>query len=116
MRKSFPVVSIILYILAALMLFYTVWAARNSIQVVSQAVEQNQLVISGNEFEVASFFMSNLAQYGLFAIILFSLGWITQGVDNLRAAEAWEETDEELEEEEEEQELQEIVEENREGN
>jgi hypothetical protein len=75
---KFPIVSVVLYVLAVLMAFYTAWAARNSIQIVSQAVAQNQLVVSGNEFEVASFYMSNFAQYGLYAVILFSLGWIVQ--------------------------------------
>jgi hypothetical protein len=77
-KARFPIVSVVLYVLAALMAFYTAWAARNSIQIVSDAVAQNQLVVSGSEFEVASFFMSNFAQYGLYAVILFSLGWIVQ--------------------------------------
>ena len=39
-------------------------------------IEQGQLVFSGNEFEIVSFYMGNMAQYLLFAITLFVLGRI----------------------------------------
>lgn len=37
-----------------------------------------QLTFAGNEYDVVNFYMSNCSQYVLFAIILFTLGWIIQ--------------------------------------
>jgi hypothetical protein len=77
-KKSVPVVSIILYVLAALLLGYSIWAAVYSSGIVSEAIALQQLVVSGNEFEVVSFYMQNIAQYFLFGVVLFALGWIIQ--------------------------------------
>ena len=79
MRKvKFPVMSIVLYVLAALFALYTIWAAVYSIRYVSEMVAVGQLQISGSEFEVANFLMNNFAQYAFFAITLFALGRILQ--------------------------------------
>lgn len=81
-KKKFPVLSAALYVLAGLLGLYTIWAAAYSFDYVSKMVAQNQLVISGNEFEIANFHMSNFAQYALFAVILFTLGWILQKISS----------------------------------
>jgi hypothetical protein len=78
--KSIPVVSIILYVLAALLLGYSIWAAVYSSGIVSEAVSLQQLQVQGNEFEVVSFYMQNIAQYFLFGVVLFALGWILQSL------------------------------------
>jgi len=83
-EKKIPVVSIIFYVLAAILLAYSVWALSFSINYVSTAVAQNQLIIDGYEFEVASFYMSNVAQYMVFAAILFGIGWVVQKIEVLR--------------------------------
>jgi len=79
-RKSMPVVSIILYVLAALLLGYSIWAAVYSSGIVSEAIALQQLQFQGNEFEVISFYMQNIAQYFLFGVVLFGLGWIVQNL------------------------------------
>ena len=79
-RKSMPVLSIILYVLAALLLGYSIWAAVYSSGIVSEAVALQQLQFEGNEFEVVSFYMQNIAQYFLFGVVLFALGWILQSL------------------------------------
>jgi prepilin signal peptidase PulO-like enzyme (type II secretory pathway) len=83
-EKKIPVVSIIFYVLAAILLAYSIWALSFSINYVSTAVAQNQLIIDGYEFEVASFYMSNVAQYVVFAAILFGIGWVVQKVESLK--------------------------------
>ncbi|MDF1520589.1 MAG: hypothetical protein RQ728_10215 [Brevefilum sp.] len=110
-EKKIPVVSIIFYVLAAILLAYSIWALSFSINYVSTAVAQNQLIIDGYEFEIASFYMSNVAQYVVFAAILFGIGWVVQKIEVLRAEcfelddddmfdDEWlEEVDEEIEEE-----------------
>ena len=79
-RKSMPILSIILYVLAALLLGYSIWAAVYSSGIVSEAVALQQLQFQGNEFEVVSFYMQNIAQYFLFGVVLFALGWILQSL------------------------------------
>lgn len=39
-------------------------------------LENNQLTVSGNEYDILNFYMANSAQYPLFAIILIALGWM----------------------------------------
>jgi hypothetical protein len=41
-------------------------------------------MIDGYEFEIASFYMSNVAQYVVFAAILFGIGWAVQKIEVLR--------------------------------
>lgn len=83
-----PVLPIALYALAGLLLLYTVWAASQSFGYISQMVAHNQLVIKGNEFDIARFHMANFVQYGLLAAILFALGRIlhTSSAGGIRPA------------------------------
>jgi len=94
-EKKIPVVSIIFYVLAAILLAYSIWALSFSINYVSTAVAQNQLMIDGFEFEIASFYMSNVAQYVVFAAILFGIGWTVQKIEMLKS-ECFELEDDEL--------------------
>jgi hypothetical protein len=77
-KMKSPVLSIILYALAGLLGLYTVWAAAYNYDNISTLVEQGQAVISGNEYELARYLMSDVGQYVLFAVILLSLGRILQ--------------------------------------
>ena len=77
-KRKFPVLSIVLFAFAGLILIYAVWAAFYSIDIISTLVSQNQLIISGNEFDLTTFFMTNVGQYLVFTLVLFSLGWIYQ--------------------------------------
>ncbi|MFU8770957.1 MAG: hypothetical protein ACNA8H_00910 [Anaerolineales bacterium] len=98
--KNYPVLSIVLYVLAGLLGIYTIWAAYYHYSSISTMVSMGQVVISGNEFELVSFLMANIAQYPLFAVILFSLGRIMQpgsSADEYLDAEDW---DDELDEDE----------------
>lgn len=75
-KKKLPILSTVLYVIAGLLIVYSIWAATYSADYISTMMQQGQLVFSGNEFEIVSFYMSNIAQYVLFAIILFVLGRI----------------------------------------
>ncbi len=76
MKYKAPVLSIVLYILAAILLIYTVWAAVYSIGFISDLIQQNQLIMQGNEFDIVSFFMTGVVQYLIYTAILFALGWM----------------------------------------
>ncbi len=75
-KKKLPILSTVLYVIAGLLVVYSVWAAVYSANYISTMMQQGQLTFSGNEFEIVSFYMSNIAQYVLFAITLFVLGRI----------------------------------------
>jgi hypothetical protein len=73
-KKKLPILSIVLYVIAGLLVAYSIWAGVYSGKYISTMMGQGQLVFKGNEFEIVSFYMSNMAQYLLFAITLFVLG------------------------------------------
>ncbi|MDO9088487.1 MAG: hypothetical protein Q7U53_19955 [Anaerolineaceae bacterium] len=75
-KKKLPILSTVLYVIAGLLVAYSIWAAVYSANYISTMMQQGQLAFSGNEFEIISFYMSNIAQYLLFAITLFVLGRI----------------------------------------
>lgn len=75
-KKKLPVLSTVLYVIAGLLVVYSIWAVVYSANYISTMMQQGQLAFSGNEFEIVSFYMSNVAQYVLFAITLFVLGRI----------------------------------------
>ncbi len=90
-KKKTPVVSIVLYVLAGVLLIFGIWSAVYSFNYISDMIETGQLVTEGNLFEIISFHMGNFAQYLVFAALLFALGWILQVVtptrdENLKAA------------------------------
>ena len=79
-NKRVPVISIIFYVIALLVFAYAVWATIYSAGIVKEAVDLGQLMIAGSEFEVVSYFMTNVSQPYLLAIVLFGLGWILQTI------------------------------------
>jgi hypothetical protein len=103
-NKKLPIVSLIFYILAGLLLAFAVWAAVFSFEYISEMAAMGQLVVSDNLFNIASFHMSNFGQYVVFAAGMFGIGWIVHIIsapkaDALAAEEAEVESVEKLEEE-----------------
>lgn len=74
--KKIPIITIILFILAGLLILYSVWAIIQCHGYIAEAIATGQLTVSGNEYDILSFYMSNCAQYVLFAVILAALGWM----------------------------------------
>jgi hypothetical protein len=77
-RNRVSVFSIVLYVLGGLVLIYAIWAAYVSYGIISTAIEQGQLVVSRNQFEIANFLVSSFGQYAIFAVILLALGRLLQ--------------------------------------
>lgn len=77
-KKKFPILSVILYILAGLLMVFAIWSASKSISYISLMISQGQLVFNGNEYDIVSFLMASCAQYVVFAVVLFTLGWMLQ--------------------------------------
>jgi len=86
-KSKFPVLSTVLYVIAGLLVAYSIWSAVYSANYISTMMAQGQLAFSGNEFEIVSFYMTNIAQYVIFAIILFVLGRILLNFSYLEVEE-----------------------------
>ncbi|MCL2126546.1 MAG: hypothetical protein FWH33_11265 [Oscillospiraceae bacterium] len=70
--------SIVLYIFAGLLTIYAIWSYIYCADIISQAKVAGQLAASGNEHDIASFYMSNCGQYVIFALLLAAAGLILQ--------------------------------------
>lgn len=64
-----------LFTIAAGLAGYTVWAFAQADAVIRAARESGQLG-EGTEFDVASYFMSNVWIYSIAAVTLAALGWV----------------------------------------
>jgi len=80
MRKkiSHIISSIILYIFAGLLFIYTVWSFTHCADIISQAKAAGQLATSGNEYDIASFYMGNCGQYFVLTLLLAATGLLLQ--------------------------------------
>jgi hypothetical protein len=74
-KKRVPVLSIILFVLAVLLLAFAVWMAVLSVKYIRPSFESG-LVFKGYELEILNFFVSNLGLPTLFAILFSVLGWV----------------------------------------
>jgi hypothetical protein len=83
-KKKVPVLSIVLYVIAGLLLLYTVWALSKSISYINEMVAMGQLVVKGSEYDIVNFYMSNCSQYAVYAVILFTLGWVLQYLTGMK--------------------------------
>ena len=70
--------SVVLYIAAGLVAAYATWAYSYCTDIISQARAAGQLAVSGNEYDIASFYMINCGQYVVFALLLAAAGVILQ--------------------------------------
>ena len=75
-KKKLPILSIVLYVIAGLLAVYSIWAGVYSGKYISTMIEKWQLIFKEKIFVIFNFYMSNMAQYLLFAITLFVLGRI----------------------------------------
>jgi hypothetical protein len=70
------ILSIVFYALAALLMIYAVWAFSRSADIISEAIEAGQITVSGNLYEIISFYMANTGQYFVFALLLAGMGFL----------------------------------------
>jgi hypothetical protein len=78
LNKKAPTISIVFYVIAGLLFLYAIWSTIFSYNYLAPIMASGQLVAKGNEYEIVSFYMSNLAQPLFFAIVVFALGWLIQ--------------------------------------
>jgi hypothetical protein len=69
--KKPPVLSILLYVIAAILVIYVIWAFICCYAYISKLIAGGQLTANGNEFTIVSYYMTNCIQY-LFYSMAFS--------------------------------------------
>lgn len=72
--KRPPVLSLLLYIVAVMLVVYTIWAFVCCHAYIAKLIASNQLAASGNEFNIVSYYMANCIQYILYAVVFFFFG------------------------------------------
>ena len=65
-----------MYVFAGLLAIYALWAYSHWVDIISQARAAGQLAPSGNEYDIASYYMSNCGQYFIYALLLAAAGLI----------------------------------------
>jgi len=77
-KRLYFIGGIFLYIVAGLLIVYSIWAIIHCADIVSQAISSGQLTASGNEYDIISFYMGSCFQYIFYALILGAAGLILQ--------------------------------------
>ena len=78
-KKSInAILSVVLYIVAGLLVIYSIWSYTFCAGIISEAKAAGQLAVSGNEYDIVSFYMGNCGQYFIFALLLASVGLLLQ--------------------------------------
>lgn len=85
-KRKTCVTSIVLYVISAIILCYMIWTFTECHKYMQQMIAQGQITTSGNEFNIINYYMTNCAQYGLFAIVLIALGVIAQKIDCIKSS------------------------------
>ena len=75
-QKLYSIFGIVLFIVAGLLLAYAIWSFKYCAGIISDAKASGQLSVSGNEYDIISFYMGNCAQYFVFALLLAAGGTI----------------------------------------
>ena len=83
-KRSVP--SIILYICAVLVAAFAIWSYTYCADIISQAKAAGQLAASGNEYDIASFYMGNCGQYFIYALLLAAVGLLLQRIQPMQNA------------------------------
>lgn len=96
--KKYPVVSILFYITAGILIVYMVWALICCHAYISKLIASGQLTANGNEFTVANYYMTNCVQYLFYSIIFLFFGRLYSSVTHICKKNTTEPSDDEVEE------------------
>jgi hypothetical protein len=77
-KKTLPILSVVLYVLAGILAVYSVWSMVNIADSIKAYMEQYSMTLKGNEYNIISSYMSAAGPYIFYAIVLAVLGWILQ--------------------------------------
>ena len=79
--KKLPVLSSVLYILAALLCIFSIWTFIQIVGDISDLILYENLTFTDNEYGIINYFMTGCVEYLVLAAILFALGFMYQKND-----------------------------------
>ena len=77
-QKLHFIFGIVLFVIAGLLLVYAIWSFTYCADIISDAKASGQLAVSGNEYDIMSFYMGNCSQYFVYALLMVAAGLILQ--------------------------------------
>ena len=82
MAKKIPylILRIVFFVCAGVLAIYAIWSFAHCADIISQAKAAGQLSASGNEYDIASFYMGNCGQFFVFALLLLGAGLLMQRI------------------------------------
>lgn len=81
--KKISKVSIIMYCLSILLAIYGIYVFINCTEYIYTMLSTKQLTVTGNEYTIINYYMSNFSQYIIFAILLASMGFVIQKIGHM---------------------------------
>lgn len=81
--KKISKVSIIMYCLSVLLAIYGIYVFINCTEYIYTMLSTKQLTVTGNEYTIINYYMSNFSQYIIFAILLASMGFVIQKIGDI---------------------------------
>ena len=69
------IIGVILYIMAAALFLYAIWALTKSVSLVDEMISSGQLSFAGNEYDIINFYMVNSGQYFAFSVLIAVAGF-----------------------------------------
>jgi hypothetical protein len=88
MKKANFIISIALYVIAGFLVIYAIWAFSHNVDYIGGLISSGELTFAGNEYDIMNFYMSSCAQYAVYAIVLFALGWMMQKKESSKSDNA----------------------------
>ncbi|MGX9755224.1 hypothetical protein ACWYRQ_03045 [Clostridioides difficile] len=81
--KKISKVSITMYCLSILLAIYGIYVFINCTEYIYTMLSTKQLTVTGNEYTIINYYMSNFSQYIIFAILLASMGFVIQKIGDI---------------------------------
>lgn len=85
--KKISKVSITMYCLSVVLAIYGIYVFINCTEYIYTMLSTKQLTITGNEYTIINYYMSNFSQYIVFAILLASMGFVIQKIGHKHFSE-----------------------------
>ncbi|MCV2271834.1 hypothetical protein OCS97_012255 [Clostridioides difficile] len=82
--KKISKISITMYCLSVVLAIYGIYVFINYIYTM---LSTKQLTVTGNEYTIINYYLSNFSQYIIFAILLASMGFVIQKIVHMHFSE-----------------------------
>lgn len=85
--KKISKISITMYCLSVMLAIYGIYVFINCTEYIYTMLSTKQLTVTGNEYTIINYYMSNFSQYIIFAILLALMGFVIQKIVHMHFSE-----------------------------